>query len=215
MMVALLGIHKAGGAYVPLDAAYPKERIAFMLEDSQAPVLITQAKLRAKLPAHPNIIEVERAVPRALGTADTEKNAPGKTRSDHLAYVLYTSGSTGKPKGVMVTHRNVVNFFAGIDRLIGVQRGTWLAVTSISFDISVLELFWTLTRGFKVVLLSDAAKLPGLAEARRTTTPTKKALDFSLFYFASEDSSANGDRYRLLLEGAKFADAHGFKAVWT
>jgi hypothetical protein len=138
-----------------------------------------------------------------------------KTTADHLAYVLYTSGSTGNPKGVMVTHRNVVNFFAGMDQVLGTEPGTWLAVTSISFDISVLELFWTLTRGFKVVVLSDAAKLPGLAEAKRAATATRKVMDFSLFYFASEDESAGGDRYRLLLEGAKFADRHGFKAVWT
>ncbi|MEO5958433.1 MAG: MupA/Atu3671 family FMN-dependent luciferase-like monooxygenase, partial [Opitutaceae bacterium] len=142
---------------------------------------------------------------------------PALPTPENLAYVLYTSGSTGNPKGVMVTHRNVVNFFAGMDRVLGIEAGVWLAVTSISFDISVLELFWTLARGFKVVLLSDAAKLPGFADARKNGGATKRALDFSLFYFASADDAeaANPDRYRLLLEGAKFADRRGFKAVWT
>ena len=75
--------------------------------------------------------------------------------SHNLAYVIYTSGSTGKPKGVMVENRNVVNFFTGMDRAIGCEPGVWLAVTSVSFDISVLELLWTLTRGFKVVVHGD------------------------------------------------------------
>ncbi len=69
--------------------------------------------------------------------------------------MIYTSGSTGKPKGVMIEHRNVVNFFTGMDRAIGSEPGVWLAVTSISFDISVLELFWTLTRGFQVIIHGD------------------------------------------------------------
>ncbi len=214
MMVALLGIHKAGAAYVPLDPTYPKERIAFMLQDSQAPVLVTQSSLLPKLPSHAAAVICVDDPARTRGDVAL---TPAATRPEHLAYVLYTSGSTGNPKGVMVTHRNVVNFFAGMDRILGREPGTWLAVTSISFDISVLELFWTLTRGFKVVILSDAAKVPGLAEAKKSVAPAKKALDFSLFYFASVDDSGerDPDRYRLLLEGAKFADAHGFKAVWT
>ena len=224
MMIGLLGIHKAGAAYVPLDPTYPKERIAFMLQDSQAPVLITQLSLLPKLPSHQAAVvcldEGDRA--NAVPTnprveEDGATREPTETTPEHLAYVLYTSGSTGNPKGVMVTHRNVVNFFAGMDQVVGTEPGVWLAVTSISFDISVLELFWTLSRGCKVVLLSDAAKLPGLAEAKQAarSPAAAKAMDFSLFYFASDDGAAGGNRYRLLLEGARFADTHGFKAVWT
>jgi natural product biosynthesis luciferase-like monooxygenase protein len=222
MMIGLLGIHKAGAAYVPLDPTYPKERIAFMLQDSQAPVLVTQLSLLPKLPPHQAAVICvdDIAVGGALRPDTDESGHKAPPTAENLAYVLYTSGSTGNPKGVMVTHRNVANFFAGMDRLLGSEPGVWLAVTSISFDISVLELFWTLTRGFKVVILSDAAKLPGLAEAKRASGARRKVMDFSLFYFASEDVSAAADgttpdRYRLLLEGAKFADAHGFKAVWT
>ena len=69
--------------------------------------------------------------------------------SHHLAYVIYTSGSTGTPKGVMVEHRNVVNFFAAMDDCLGTRQGVWLAVTSLSFDISVLELLWTVSRGLQ------------------------------------------------------------------
>ena len=219
MMIGLLAIHKAGAAYVPLDPTYPKERIAFMLQDSQAPVLLTQLSLLPKLPPHQAaVICVDESANAGTEPPQGDANASSvDVRPEHLAYVLYTSGSTGNPKGVMVTHRNVVNFFAGMDRVIGTDPGVWLAVTSISFDISVLELFWTLARGFKVVLLSDAAKLPGLAEAKRAGAggAARKVMDFSLFYFASEDEKSTGDRYRLLLEGARFADTHGFKAVWT
>jgi natural product biosynthesis luciferase-like monooxygenase protein len=220
MMVGLLAIHKAGGAYVPLDPQYPKERIAYMLQDSEAPVLLTQLSLLPKLPPHrATVICVD--APQPVNGAQPEPTpASHAARPEHLAYVLYTSGSTGNPKGVMVTHRNVVNFFTGMDRSLeqspGVQPGVWLAVTSISFDISVLELFWTLTRGFKVVLLSDEGKLPGLAGAKQAAAiAPKRTLDFSLFYFASEAGGNGEDAYRLLLEGAKFADRHGFKAVWT
>jgi amino acid adenylation domain-containing protein len=161
MMVGLLGILKAGGCYVPLDPTYPKERLAFMLEDSEAGVLMTQERLQ-------NVFDSK--VPRVFLDGGREgKNsgagpAPGlSSRSNDLAYVIYTSGSTGKPKGVMVTHRNAVNFFTAMDRVLGMQSGVWLAVTSISFDISVLELFWTLTRGFKVVIHSDAERKRGLS----------------------------------------------------
>jgi len=109
----------------------------------------------------------------------------------------------------MVLHRNVASFFTGMDARIGLDPGVWLAVTSICFDISVLELFWTLTRGFKVVIQSDeSAFRPAQAQPART----QKKMDFSLFYFAS-DAGGGRDQYRLLIEGAKFADEHGFSAV--
>src|SRR4051812_19569668 len=160
MIVALYAVHKAGGAYLPMDPTYPSERLAFMIEDAQAPILLTQKVLEAVVPrSNAKVLLVD--------TIAFESDSPpspfqasklsGESEPDSLAYVIYTSGSTGKPKGVMVRHRNVVNFFAGMDRAIGRGAGTWLAVTSISFDISVLELFWTLTRGFKVLLQEDDA----------------------------------------------------------
>src|SRR5205814_3906749 len=96
-------------------------------------------------------------------------------RPEDLAYVIYSSGSTGKPKGVMVEHRNVASFFTAMDARVD-KPGTWLAVTSISFDISVLEIFWTLSRGFKVVLYGGEQKAASRPE-----------IDFSLFYFASDE----------------------------
>ena len=154
LVVSLLGILKAGGAYVPLDPTYPPDRLSLVIEDSQMPVLLTTAASRAHLPpaaAGLTILDAE--------DADLERESVKAVVSQatptNFAYVIYTSGSTGKPKGVMVENRNVVNFFTGMDRAIGCAPGVWLAITSVSFDISVLELLWTLTRGCTVVVHGD------------------------------------------------------------
>ena len=210
MMVGLLGILKAGGAYVPLDPTYPRDRLAFMVEDSGCPVLLTREHLVDHLPGD----DVTRVC--LDRDWDTIAAAPAvdlpEVDPDQLAYVIFTSGSTGRPKGVMVEHRNVVNFFEGMDERIDPSGPvTWLAVTSISFDISVLELFWTLARGSKVVIQPDEPQANvGLVAAAST-----KPIDFSLFYFASETQTDRTDPYHLLFEGARFADANGFSAVWV
>jgi amino acid adenylation domain-containing protein len=154
MMVGLLAILKAGGAYVPIDPSYPVQRIALMIEDSDAPVILATERTRDCLAktATP-IISIDGD---AAAIARNSTLPVSSAASVHnLAYVIYTSGSTGTPKGVMIEHRNVVNFFTGMDDAIGSYPGVWLAVTSISFDISVLELFWTLTRAFQVIIHSD------------------------------------------------------------
>ncbi|MGB3278196.1 MAG: AMP-binding protein, partial [Pseudorhodobacter sp.] len=150
LLVGALAIQKAGGAYVPMDPAYPADRIALFIEDSAADVIVTQSALEDGLPrssARSLCIDTD---PR-IATASDDNPQSGVTSAD-LAYMIYTSGSTGRPKGVMIEHRNVANFFAGMDQRIDHAEGSvWLAVTSLSFDISVLELFWTLARGFKLV----------------------------------------------------------------
>ncbi|MDZ8050439.1 MAG: MupA/Atu3671 family FMN-dependent luciferase-like monooxygenase [Aulosira sp. ZfuVER01] len=217
MMVALLAIHKAGGAYLPLDPDFPQDRLAFMLQDSQTPVIVTQQKLIPNLVVEHDarIIPIDTMWGEIAQQPTT--NPKSGVKPENLSYIIYTSGSTGKPKGVMVEHGNVVNFFTGMDSVIAHDPpGVWLAVTSLSFDISVLELFWTLARGFKVVIYNAKE------ERARSTSPTlklqneSKTVDFSLFYFSSheqgEDAAA---KYRLLFEGSKFADTNGFKAIWT
>ncbi|HMJ66694.1 MAG TPA: amino acid adenylation domain-containing protein [Candidatus Binatia bacterium] len=154
MLVGLLGILKSGAAYVPLDPAYPKERLTFMLEDAQIHALLTEESLAGEFSdAQTKVVPIEKIAP-----SDGDNNPVGGATSENLAYVIYTSGSTGKPKGVMIRHRNVVNFFTGMGEVVGKTSGVWLAVTSICFDISVLELLWTVTRGFKVVIQSDSRK---------------------------------------------------------
>ena len=127
--------------------------------------------------------------------------------------MIYTSGSTGRPKGVMVEHRNVANFFTGMDdRIDHDAGGVWMAVTALSFDISVLELFWTLARGFKMVLSGDENR--ALVAGDAPAPPSSGGMEFSLYYWGNDDGVGR-DKYRTLLEGAKFADKNGFCAVWT
>ncbi len=209
MIAGALGIQMAGAAYVPMDPAYPADRLALYADDSGAPVIVTESAVAPTLPAGPAHLILD-TDPRLSTAADTPP-ADGPQAED-LAYVIYTSGSTGRPKGVMVTHRNVINFFAGMDDAVGTDPGTWLAVTSMSFDISVLELFWTLARGFAVVVADDAARLS--PSGVTTTAVSTRPIEFSLFYWGNDDG-AGPKKYELLLEGAKFADAHGFSAVWT
>jgi natural product biosynthesis luciferase-like monooxygenase protein len=207
MLVGALAIQKAGGAYVPMDPAYPADRTALYIEDSACPVIVTQSALAAGLPAHVQTLTLD-SDPR-LAVAQEGNPHSGVTPAD-MAYMIYTSGSTGRPKGVMVEHRNVINFFTGMDQRIGDKAGVWLAVTSMSFDISVLELFWTLARGFKVVISSDENR--ALVSGGQITSAQK--MDFSIYYWGNDDGSG-ARKYELLLEGAKFADENGFVAVWT
>lgn len=210
LVVGALAILKAGGAYVPIDPAYPADRIAHYIADSAARVIVTDSTLRTDLPAGvAEVLAIDRDPRIALAARD---NPDAGVKSADMAYLIYTSGSTGTPKGVMISHRNVANFFTGMDAHIGaVENGVWLALTSLSFDISVLELFYTLARGFKVVIASDESRI--LADTGRSEASDRQ-IDFSLFYWGNDDGPGP-QKYRLLLEGAKFADAHGFNAVWT
>ena len=201
LVVALLAILKAGAGYLPLDPAYPRDRIALMIEDSGTPLVVTTSVIASslRLDAYRTF-----AVDRPRHDAAAPAAVLPDTSPDALAYLIYTSGSTGRPKGVAVTHRNVMNLFAGMaDRIPHDPPGRWLAVTSLSFDISVLELCWTLAHGFTVVLHSD------------TVQAERAGPEFSLFYFATDNARDPRDRYKLLLEGAKFADREGFAAIWT
>lgn len=210
LIIGMLAILKAGGAYVPLDPAYPADRIALYVEDSAAPVIVTEAALDGTLPQHEAALLILDRDERITRAPDTLPDS-GVTPAD-LAYVIYTSGSTGRPKGVMIEHRNVINFFTGMDaRIPHDPPGTWLAVTSPSFDISVLELLWTLARGFRVVL-SDEESRTLVSNGRGAVIA--REMDFSLYYWGNDDG-AGPRKYDLLLEGAKFADTHGFRAIWT
>jgi amino acid adenylation domain-containing protein len=169
MVIGLLGILKAGGAYVPLDPAYPKERLAFVLEDASLPVLVTQTSLRDKLPEH-------RARAVYLDTEwdiiaqERMDNLASGVRESNLAYVIYTSGSTGRPKGVAIEHRSpVVLLHWAKDAFVEEDWAGVLASTSICFDLSVFELFVPLSWGGKVILAENALHLPHLPAAEEVT----------------------------------------------
>ena len=167
MVVAVLGILKAGGAYVPLDPSYPRERVAFMVQDSGMGLLLTQRELRAQAP------EIEARM-LALDeeweqiAAQSIANPPVLTMPDNLAYVIYTSGSTGKPKGVQIQQRSLINFLTAMVQRPGLTApDVLLSVTSLSFDIAGLELFLPLLNGACVVVASrEEVADGGLLRAR-------------------------------------------------
>lgn len=218
MIVALLAVHKAGCAYVPLDPVYPRDRLAYMVEDSGLDIVVSQQAYAQMLDLKNHTLILLDDIKASVSSYD-DTNLKLPVNASSLAYMIYTSGSTGNPKGVMVEHRNVTNFFAGMDDRLEPGPGTWLAVTSISFDISVLEIFWTLARGLTVVLYADdiRQKTDDGPRAELATALPEKNIDFGLFYWNVADDSTlfAQDKYRLLLESAKFADKNGFNSVWT
>ncbi|RKH18898.1 amino acid adenylation domain-containing protein [Corallococcus sp. CA047B] len=165
LVVGLLGILKAGGAYLPLDPSYPEERLAFMLEDSGTPILLTQRQRVDGLPKH-------RARTLLL---DTDWEHIARERMDKpesgggpegLAYVIYTSGSTGKPNGVMIPHRGLVNYLAWCTQAYDVVNGRGAPVhSSISFDLTITGLFSPLLVGQPVVLLPERDGIDVLVDA--------------------------------------------------
>jgi amino acid adenylation domain-containing protein len=212
MVIGLLAILKSGGAYVPLDPTYPKERLAFMLDDSKPLVLITESTLLDFLPqSSPHVVCLD----NFNWAADLPSTDQPSQITNHasLAYVLYTSGSTGKPKGVMVEHGNVLNFFAAMDRCVPRGPGsTWLAVTSPSFDISVLELFWTLSRGFKIVLypgdqaglVEDPFSIPALIKRHGVTHLQCTPSGAKMMLLDQKTRSALNQLQTILLGGEAF-----------
>jgi amino acid adenylation domain-containing protein/thioester reductase-like protein len=154
MVIALLAVLKAGGAYVPLDPAFPSERLAFMVEDSGLSLLLTQESLLAVLPTHAAKVVCLDQDWQAIAQ-QPEENLDSGVQANSLAYTIYTSGSTGKPKGVQIIHGAVVNFLSSMQQEPGItSQDICLAVTTISFDIAVLELFLPLTVGAQVVIVS-------------------------------------------------------------
>jgi amino acid adenylation domain-containing protein len=156
MLVGMLGVLKARAAYLPLDPTYPQERLSFILEETGAPILLTQRHLAAALPAgraHVVYLDEEAGL-AGLGGEDSLAGG-GPLSADNLAYVIYTSGSTGSPKGVQITQGGVVNILTALARELGLgAEDVLLAVTNITFDIAAIELFLPLLVGARVVVAS-------------------------------------------------------------
>src|SRR5262245_9580678 len=156
MVVGLIGILKAGGAYLPLDPSYPVERLAFMLADAGAAVVITHSALRDRLGVHAaRVIELDRAA-AAIAAAPSSAPTPA-VQPQNLAYVIYTSGSTGTPKGVAVTHQNVVRLFGATEDLFRFNaHDVWTLFHSLAFDFSVWEIWGPLLHGGRLVIVPYA-----------------------------------------------------------
>ncbi|HEV3391341.1 MAG TPA: amino acid adenylation domain-containing protein, partial [Solirubrobacteraceae bacterium] len=192
MVVGLLGILKAGGAYLPLDSSYPAERLAYMLRDARAPVLVTQSSLSASVPASGARVVRLDADAEALAASSPRPPASG-TRADHLAYVLYTSGSTGRPKGVLGTHRAIVN---RLRREEGSAAEVYAQRTTINFVDAIWELFMPLIRGQRTVLIpEDAAKdVNRLVAVLSETAATRMAIVPALLQAVLESGEDLGAR---------------------
>jgi amino acid adenylation domain-containing protein/thioester reductase-like protein len=172
MVVGLLGVLKAGGAYVPLDPAYPDERLAFMLDDSQASILLTQQHLVEQL-GDRRIQTICLDRDWQIISQENPENPDSLTNPDNLAYVIYTSGSTGKPKGVAIEHHSPVALIDWAKTVFSpAELAGVLASTSICFDLSIFELFVPLSCGGTVILAENALSLPNLAAAEITLINT-------------------------------------------
>jgi natural product biosynthesis luciferase-like monooxygenase protein len=208
MMVALLAILKTGAAYLPLDPDFPPSRLRYMVEDSGVQLILSDCWSSGLVnDSAAKVILADQEVPSYEAVA-FQPACPAD-----LAYVIYTSGSTGDPKGVMLEHEQVTNFFLGMDERLGTDPGVWLAVTSLSFDISVLELLWTLTCGYKIVIFEGFDR--GLRAAHTPAPHDAGQLEFSLMLWgASGGGPGSANPYNLMLDASRFADTHGFRAIW-
>jgi amino acid adenylation domain-containing protein len=156
IVVGLLGILKAGGAYVPLDPSLPPERIAYMLADSQAPVLVTQQSLKAGLPEHKAyIISID--TDWSAITCESEENPISGVKGENLVYVIYTSGSTGRPKGVAVEHRQLLNYLNGILERLEIPAGcSFATLSTLATDLGNTAIFPALGTGGCLHVISQA-----------------------------------------------------------
>jgi amino acid adenylation domain-containing protein len=162
LIAGLLAVLKAGGAYLPLDPAYPRDRLAFLLADAAAPVLLAPPRLAELLPA--GAVRVSLEDPESGG--GTGGPLPPLAAPDHLAYLIYTSGSTGRPKGVEIRHGAAAALVRWAAQAFSpAELDGVLFATSICFDLSVFELFVPLSLGGRVILAANALELPSLAAA--------------------------------------------------
>ncbi|MCZ7672444.1 MAG: AMP-binding protein [Chloroflexi bacterium] len=146
MLIGLLGIWKAGGAYLPLDPSYPAQRLQFMLGDAEAPILLTQSSLVDSLPDHnAHILCLDTDWDTIAQQPETMPES--RVTGDHLAYIIYTSGSTGRPKGVQIRHQALANLLTGMKDDPGITPDDkLLAITTLSFDIATVELYFASAR---------------------------------------------------------------------
>ena len=209
MIVGLLGILKAGGAYVPLDPDYPTERLSFMLQDAQVPVLLTQQRLVNKLPqyqAQVVCLDTEWQYISQL----SQDNTITDVQATNLAYVIYTSGSTGQPKGVEVVHRGVNRLLFGVNYVHLDATQTFLQLAPISFDASTFEIWGALLHGARCVLF------PGTIPTTQTLRDEIRKHGITILWLTAalfnllidDDSQALSGIKQLLIGGEALSVAH-------
>ena len=201
LLVGILGILKAGGAYVPLDTAYPRGRVAFMMADTAAPVILTQSHLRDRLPdTEATVICVDTAWTR-LATEPPENLTPC-SRAEHLAYVMYTSGSTGQPKGICITHRSVNRLVQNTNFATFAREDVFLQYAPIAFDAATLELWGSLLNGGRLVMPPPGPlSLPALGQLIRSHHVTTLWLTAGLFHLMVDERLDDLRSVRQLLAG--------------
>ena len=152
MLTALVGVHKSGGAYLPMDPVFPKDRLEFMLDNAQVPIILTDSIIKDTLPLNKAKIICISEQWKEISEQSTEK-PENRATLDNLAYVIYTSGSTGNPKGVQIEHRALTNFLLSMGTSTNIcEKDRLLAVTTLSFDIAGLEMLLPLVTGASVVI---------------------------------------------------------------
>lgn len=208
LVATIFACLKIGAAYIPLDPVYPPERLNQIVNDVQLKCIVTYQSLKKlyldNLPTE-TIVSLDK-----VEIQKVDKVNVSKSNDDRIAYIIFTSGTTGKPKGIEITHGNLNNLLKGFDVSFGdTDKQTWLAQTSMNFDISVLELIWTISRG-KTIVLQQSSPFKLLAPER--LSPAKK-LDFSVMFFGAD--KCKDQKYDLYLDTAKFADKNDFTAIWT
>jgi natural product biosynthesis luciferase-like monooxygenase protein len=212
IVVGLLGILKAGGAYVPLELSDLAQESASVLGDSQIPILVPQAGL-LKFLSIQGSKEIYLDSKAYILAEESDENLSAQAVGKSLACVAYTAKSENQSSNLILTHKNVVDYFRRMDKRVGCQPTDTLLTGVNNFEmLSLLEVLWTLTRGAKVVFLSQ----PQITTVSPQTQSqaAAKGMQFSLFYFSSNEAEFANEKYKLVLEGAKFADKNGFTAVW-
>lgn len=209
LIAAIFACFKIGAGYIPLDPVYSSGRINQIIEDAEPKCIITLKPLKERyLNAQPegNFVYLDK-----LEIQEEGKIIVSDYGDNNVAYIIFTSGTTGKPKGIEVTHGNLNNLLKSLDVSFGSQmQQRWLAQTSVNFDISVLELIWTISRG-QTIVLQQTNPFKLLAPDQLSAA---RELDFSIMFFGA-DKEDNGQKYDLLIETAKFADKNKFTAIWT
>ena len=212
LIVAILGILKAGGAYLPLDPSYPRERLAFMLDDSGVPVIVTQADRVSALPqTTAELLYLDRDLRVMRG--QSEDNPETDVTPDTLAYVIYTSGSTGKPKGVQITRSNVTRLFAATRHWYRFdEHDVWTMFHSVAFDFSVWEIWGALIHGGHLVIVPFAVSRDAdafyslLAEARVTVLNQTPSAFRQLLHVEDDPKKVKPLYLRLVIFGGEMLD---------